>query len=198
MRYTGRGVVVFMVLVVFAVAFLLSCGGAAPDRAEAGMPLGGPIPQHGHSSVTDGGILGLTATLADNSGTETMAVSAYTILSFNNEVYDTLNIHDTVTNNSRFVVPNGYTWINISFVINSYAAVGSSLDQIHVYKNGSPVSGNTYCQVQWNASGSVRPNYGTTFWLPTVAGDYWELVYRNTDATNTKSVNPIINIQLSK
>lgn len=89
------------------------------------------------------------------------------------EVYDTNNIHDTATNNTRFTVPAGFTKAKVSFSVLTANATGNHTAK--VAKNGSwPIAG--LPGMNTNISG-VDYLSGEGAWIDVAENDYFELLF---------------------
>jgi hypothetical protein len=68
---------------------------------------------------------------------QSIANTTQVILTFNDEVFDTNGFHDNATNNSRITIPTGYAGYYRITCNAAYAANGTGIRYIIVYKNGS-------------------------------------------------------------
>lgn len=99
-----------------------------------------------------------------------------TIVPFDAEVYDTDNIHDNVTSNSRLTVPAGVTKVRLS-AHSDWTGSSSGARQIWINKNGLAFDGAPY--VIQPASTASRQNIISPV-INVVGGDYFEfLVYQD-------------------
>lgn len=105
---------------------------------------------------------------------------AFTALSFDSEDQDTDTIHDTVTNNSRLIVPTGVTKIRLHGQV-SFDTHATGYRQIAAYKNGSI----QYRTLRTSTPTSIPLEIGTSSPVLTVtAGDYFELrAFQNSGGT---------------
>lgn len=120
--------------------------------------------------------------LAYATAAQSIVSGAYTAIAFAAESYDTDNIHDNVTNNTRLTVPSGITKVRVAgFGIFASNVTGARAWAF--YKNGasfSPGWVESYAQ-------AADDNYGRGFLvspvLSVVGGDYFELMgYQNSGA----------------
>jgi len=84
------------------------------------------------------------------------------------EYYDTNNIHDNVTNNSRLTVPTGYSGKWLINYQHCWAATATGAKWSYIYKNGTDVFGtfHTYTSV------GSQVTHSASLVLNLVAGDY--------------------------
>jgi hypothetical protein len=90
------------------------------------------------------------------------------IITWDAEYYDTHNIHDNTTNNSRLYVPTGYggKWL-INFQ-HCWAAASTGAKWGYIYKNGVDVFGTFWT---YTSAGS-QVTHSASFVLQLAAGDY--------------------------
>jgi hypothetical protein len=125
----------------------------------------------------------IPAARANNSTNQTIAASTPTVISLDGEGFDTTNLHDTATNNSRLTAPmTGVYQINGRVHWDSGAA---GLRQLRIEKNrGLPVA-KTIAEAMDTASATddLTQNVSTISHLS--AGDYVELrvIQQNPTAT---------------
>lgn len=122
--------------------------------------------QHDHTNAQGGGQLGTNALQSNivtgiklgqaatcslyKSADQTVSANTFVALTWNSELYDTVGLHDTVTNNSRMTVPSGYAGIwRVIAQITDQSATGSH--HVAVYKNGS-----IYRLQRYDTSGSAN------------------------------------------
>lgn len=115
--------------------------------------------------------------LVKKASTQAVTSGVTTAVAFGtgSEVYDTANIHDESTNNSRLTVPSGYTRAKLNFSLVTASAAG--LPRAWVRKNGTgtvPLIG--LPGMDLNISG-VEYLSGTGAWVAVSPGDYFELMF---------------------
>jgi hypothetical protein len=112
-------------------------------------------------------------TQATMSATQSPATATFTAMTFDTDVIDTLDIHDPVTLNTRFVIGKKLGWWGVTAVI-PFAGNATGTRRITCALNGTDVNG----------SYLANPNAGTGFVavllpevlvLATLAADYIEI-----------------------
>jgi hypothetical protein len=153
--------------------------------AQVGVPLTVQIPQHGHSSPYDGGVLKNTYTVLSTSGVVTVNSSTTTTIPWDVETLDSLKNHSNTVNNTRVSVPFGYTLAvaQCSFIV-SKSASSLTVDAINIYKNGVLNSTITF---QWPSVAliGVSSLLSNTAYITVTTGDYLECGYVNGDNANS-------------
>lgn len=98
------------------------------------------------------------------------AATTWTALSFNSEVYDTNNIHDVSSNNSRLTVPSGITKVKLKAQI-YWSATLTGYRETRIYKNGADMY---MSRDSVEATDSHHINQFSSPMLDVVSGDYFE------------------------
>jgi hypothetical protein len=116
---------------------------------------------------------------------QTIATATQTTITFNTDVIDTNNFHDTSTNTSRFTVPTGYAGKYRISYNTRFGDTNTTGDRIwEVYINGSNVSG----YGMKASAGSTGLGYGVPVSVEMVrnlaVGDYVELQVYHDAGTN--------------
>jgi hypothetical protein len=111
---------------------------------------------------------------------QSIATATQTKITFNTDVIDTNNFHDTATNAERFTVPAGYAGKYRITYNSRFASNATGTRNFEVYINGSNVNG---FSVDGNAADDAD-GYGATFCISMVrdliVSDYVELqVYQS-------------------
>ena len=111
-----------------------------------------------------------------------IASSTYTILTWNQETYDTNSFHDNVTNNSRITIPSGLSGYYYIYANLNWNGGTSGYRRQQFYKNGSTSIFETDFAFSQDIWWNVNPS--TVLYL--TAGDYLELrVYQTTAGSRT-------------
>jgi hypothetical protein len=167
----------------------------------------------GASEVTDSSLTGtdivngslgptefgtIPAARADNSATQTIAASTPTVISLDGEGFDTMNLHDTATNNSRLTAPiAGVYQINGRVHWDDGAA---GVRQLRIEKNlGLPI-GKTIAEAMDTAAATDELTQNVSTISRLSAGDYVELrvIQQNVSATTVDTLaDPHISPELS-
>lgn len=109
--------------------------------------------------------------------------AAFTIVEWNNEVYDTDSWHDNSTNPSRLTVPSGVSVVRLSCNIETANSTGEI--GVQLYKNGAALTND----IQFDQSGASNFIGFLTLPLSVSSGDYFEVRVRTTAATNVAISN---------
>ena len=127
----------------------------------------------------------LGGALVRASGTYTLPTAVWTAIPWNTEDYDTLSLHDNVTNKERLTVPTGYNRVRLSagLVIQTGA---TGFKGISIYKNGAVVAGGGMIRTPSSSSTHAYMILSTPV-LVCAATDYFELMAWQSTGTN-KSV----------
>lgn len=100
--------------------------------------------------------------------------SAGAVIAWDGEIYDTDNIHDTVTNNSRLTVPAGVTRVSLGLNLRlTNMTAASSLTAI-LTKNGTTTWDGAACYADNPDSTNPRIHFNSGP-LAVTAGDYFEI-----------------------
>lgn len=112
--------------------------------------------------------------LVVNSGAQTIGHNSQTIITFDTDVYDTDDIHDTVSNTSRLVVPPGVSWIKLNGSLR-WASDDTDDDRgLQFYKNGSTFNGAGGANFDLNLAYDVILQISSGV-IEVSPGDYFEL-----------------------
>lgn len=119
----------------------------------------------GHTLAYRGALVAITAN-------QSIPNNALTVVAWDSEIYDTNNIHESVTNPSRLTVPAGVTAVKIYG--GTFWAINSvGVRYIYVYKNGVAAAGLPVDQkVAINETGSNVCSAVVTV----NAGDYFTMI----------------------
>lgn len=111
--------------------------------------------------------------------------SSTALVVFNSEVYDDAAIHDTVTLNTRLVVPAGYTKATLVSGLN-FNINGLGIAELYFKKNGSTdFIGNVRGKVN-NTTGTLQRGISIdTGPINCIGGDYFELEFYTNVSTCT-------------
>jgi hypothetical protein len=92
-------------------------------------------------------------------------------IEFEQELYDTDNIHSNITNPDRLTVPAGVSLVRLSFNI---TISGTTANQARILKNGLAFVGSAFVQ---HADAVAQPMLynGSTPIIPVTEGDYFNL-----------------------
>jgi hypothetical protein len=127
---------------------------------------------------------------ATNNTAQTITDSPASAVIFDAEEYDTANIHDTVTNNTRFVIPSSgkYVFIaNVRFAINSHG-----VRKIYWMLNGSPI---TFIGASAPGIVSFQVDLCSTFERSFSASDYVELMAMQTGTTSVDIESAFVTVR---
>ncbi len=112
------------------------------------------------------------------SAAQTISNTTYTAIGWDQETYDDMTFHDTVTNNSRITIPTGVSRIRLGVGI-EFAANSTGYRRVEIYKNGSADTA-APCFKQVNSGSS---DWACAMMSPPMdvsASDYFEVyVYHN-------------------
>lgn len=108
--------------------------------------------------------LGTTQAIPNNTITE---------IAFDTEVYDTDNIHDNVTNNTRLTVPAGVTRVQLSAQC-KYVANSTGFRSLNIFKDNIGFAGAPSLTINGNSSTAAHLPISTPE-LVVVGGDYFEV-----------------------
>lgn len=156
---------IFLSLVVL---FLCSCGA---DAGQGGFPAAISVTPHGHSNTNDGGILRTAGTsLYMNSMIQLDSAGTATVVTWTNELYDTISSHASGT--SRVYVPTSYNY----FRATCNCRIGGQVGDLGVFRFIRNGTTDELGQFTFNLPGSTNIEIGfTTLLNPVTAGDYIEL-----------------------
>jgi len=145
-----------------------------------GVPIIVDIPQHGHSNADNGGVLKMSACSVYKTINQVILPLTGAYLSFNAEDYDSLNLHDIVTNNTRFTIPFGYNFARIMATISFSAQVPDAPGYwaIVTFKNTIPVQRTNKLSRTSATIGGLCEPYITRY-ISVAEGDYLELYLLN-------------------
>jgi hypothetical protein len=104
--------------------------------------------------------------------------SAGATIAWDQEVYDTENFHDNVTNNGRLTVPAGCSFARLGLELTmANNTIGADITAI-IRKNGT-TSYDGCAQQSIDAPTAAPCINVTTGWVPVVAGDFFEATLFN-------------------
>jgi hypothetical protein len=122
--------------------------------------------------------VGFRGALANNSGDLTgQNFSTAAAVPFDQDVYDTDDIHDTSSNTSRLTVPAGVTHIRLTASIKVALVDESRWILADIYKNGGSGltwAGGVYQRMEISAAVTTGPSAVSAV-LEVTPGDYFEL-----------------------
>lgn len=127
--------------------------------------------------ASSGGANPFAGALVKKAADETAAnYSAGVYVPWTAEEYDTHNIHDNSTNNSRLTVPSGVTRVRLAFniTVTSTTVTASDFFRAQVHKNGAFVIGCNYTIVEISGTPAIGIS-GTTGVMTVASGDYFQL-----------------------
>lgn len=112
--------------------------------------------------------------------------SAAPSIAWDSEVYDTNAIHDNVTNNTRFTVPAGVTFVEIGCLASLSLVAGDTIMSLAAKKNGSTAFDGACAVTDTTPAGNPDPDlFVTSGPIPVVAGDYFEWQLYSLDGSIT-------------
>jgi hypothetical protein len=107
--------------------------------------------------------------------------SAGGVIAWDSEDYDIGGFHDTVTNNSRFVIPAGVTRVDIGWSLVLAGVTAGSVSHGWIRKNGVEIGGGDGGEAGGNV---ISPRFGnSTGPISVVEGDYLDLWFQTTDVS---------------
>jgi len=124
---------------------LIACGSdQSADATQVGIALQDVTPMHGHSGMTDGGILRVQHVRAFVNSGYVISGATTTSIRFNGESIDSLNSHSISSNTDRITVPANYSYamVQCSLAVRNTVTLGNS-DYIQLRVNGSAIYGIT-------------------------------------------------------
>jgi hypothetical protein len=126
--------------------------------------------------------------LVSKTANQTWTGTAWTLLTWNTEVYDTDGFHDNSTNNSRITIPTGmggkyYIWL-YSAIVDAAAGGGGFLHhQIRINAGGVQTSGGFLNQTSaYGPNGGLQANFTASIVYDLAATDYVEAFAISTQA----------------
>lgn len=106
-------------------------------------------------------------------------------IAFDSSIYDTNAIHDTLTNNTRFTVPAGVTFVEIGCLASLSLVANPAIFSLTAKKNGS-TSFDGACGAGETTTGNPDPDIMVVSGpIPVVSGDYFEWQLYCDDASIT-------------
>lgn len=140
-----------------------------------------PPSQQSVKAYVDGQSAAFKGALLTKSANQSISNNTNTIVTFDQETYDTDAAHDNVTNNSRITIPAAWDGKKIMLsVATRWATHDTGFRNVGIYKNGAAIStGGRYNQNVDAPAGNGVNTFG--FMYATAAtGDYYEVnVYQN-------------------
>lgn len=122
--------------------------------------------------------------LVNKSGNQSITGGVTTTLTWDQEVYDTDTIHDTVTNNSRLTVPSGVTKARPSFALKASSTTGQIVGKVQ--KNGADYYGMPMHDTDTAGTDNIS---AIGAWVDVTPGDYFECVVSTTNTLNIGTEN---------
>lgn len=106
---------------------------------------------------------------------QSLSNNTATTLSWNNEIIDTDNFHDNVTNNSRVTIPAGRAGKYMCSVILNWEGNATGYRQLNIFKNGALITTNTQ-RMRVAGLGTTDQNYTSyNMILDLAVSDYIEI-----------------------
>jgi uncharacterized protein YjlB len=128
-------------------------------------------------SVTPrGSLVTLAADDTTKSANQSIANSTSTAITWDQETYDSDNLHDNATNNSRMTVPAGVTHVRLDASI-TFAVHGTGYRTVYFYKNGTTIV--SRIQIDPSATADTMMSLSSQV-LEVVEGDYFEVWVKHT------------------
>lgn len=109
--------------------------------------------------------------IAYHSATQSLTSATYTALNLDSEDFDVGNMHDPVTNNTRFTIPVGGGGVYQIVGRTSWAPGAGNLRLLAIYKNGAEINDTTVVPI----GGGIQTQQLVTTFAPLLAGDVLEL-----------------------
>jgi uncharacterized protein YjlB len=114
--------------------------------------------------------------LVTKSANQSIANSTSTAITWDQETYDSDNLHDNATNNSRMTVPAGVTHVRLDASI-TFAVHGTGYRTVYFYKNGTTIV--SRIQIDPSATADTMMSLSSQV-LEVVEGDYFEVWVKHT------------------
>jgi hypothetical protein len=117
----------------------------------------------------------------NNTVSQTLANNTYTVLTFNNEVFDTDGFHDNSTNTNRITIPSGKAGKYLVTCTATFAANATGTRVMYIVKNsGTPSGSTTMMSVQVAGNSTVTVSVVGSVVLNLAVSDYINLApYQN-------------------
>lgn len=166
-----------------------------PDIAAQSLPQAGfsaqlPVPIHGHSGPTDGGTLSPAyTTVYSSGGTTPISAGTFTAIPWDSEIYDPLQMHDPVSNNTKIYVPAGYSKATVACQsgVSWTGTIGTSAKMVIIItKNGLNVVSKSFYMP--NNANQYQQSVGPIY-ISVSSGDYVQCVFQNLDAVQSIDIN---------
>ena len=117
------------------------------------------------------GFVGAYAFKTANSGVQSIANTTFTVITFNDELFDTDGFHSTSVDNSRMTIPSGKAGKYLVTGRGTFAANNAGNRGVRLLKNGS-----LFAEIQtWNAGGTYGATVEVTAIYDFAVNDYIEL-----------------------
>jgi hypothetical protein len=139
----------------------------------------------------------------NNTVSQTTSNNTYTVLTFNNEVFDTDGFHDNSTNTNRITIPSGKAGKYLVTCTATFAANATGTRLMYIVKNsGTPSGSTTMMSVQVVPNSTVTPSVAGSVVLNLAVGDYINLApYQNSggslDVIGNNSDGNVLNFSAS-
>lgn len=120
-------------------------------------------------------------------GSQSIADSTFTVITFPSELRDTDGFHDPVTNNSRLTIPSGVSKVTLRASLR-FAANATGFRAMQIKKNGGSVAGMGYADIP-AVNGNITVLATETAVLDVIEGDYFEVEAYQTSGGNLNLEN---------
>ncbi|MBI4822673.1 MAG: hypothetical protein HY805_00355 [Nitrospirae bacterium] len=127
--------------------------------------------------------------LVGKSGNVSLPASAWSTIAYDTEVYDTDNIHDNATNNSRLTVPSGVTKVRLTSV-GAFTATGFTF-ACRLIKNGTTVICCSLTDAPVAPGGEGPPYSLVSPVIEVAAGDYFEFQLNMNNARDLAATSSV-------